>query len=708
LKRLALCLLPLLLASVCSHAADRADLIVADFEGETYGDWLVEGEAFGPGPAVGALPGQMAVSGFQGKRLVNSFFRGDDTTGRLLSPPFRVERRYLNFLLGGGKNPEKLSVNLLVDGKVTRSASGPNDAPGGSEQLEWHTWDLKALEGKTVRVEIVDQATGGWGHINVDQFTQSDVKAAVEELEQSRPLKLTRRYLLLPVKNGAPKRRVALLLDGQPKREFEIELAPGEPDFWSFLDLQPFQGKSAMLRVDRLPEGSRALEAVTQGDEIPAAVPMYREKLRPQVHFSTRRGWINDPNGLVYHNGEYHLYYQHNPYGWGWGNMHWGHAVSKDLVRWRELPIALYPQRFGDWAFSGSAAVDRQNTGGFKTGKQDVIVAAYTSTGRGECIVYSNDNGRTFEEYAGNPVLKHDGRDPKILWYEPGKHWVMVVYDVRDKKNGLLFLTSPDLKKWEQHGWIDGYFECPELFELAVDGDKKNTRWVLYGADGSYALGRFDGKTFTPEGGKQPANWGNVFYASQTYNDLPAADGRRIRVGWATVATPGMPFNQMMNFPVELKLQTTAAGPRLAALPVREVEKLYARRHTISAEAVRAGSNPLEKLSGDLWDLRADLEPDGAAEIGFRIRGVPVVYDVKAGTLTCQGKTAPLPLVEGRVRLRLLVDRTSIEIFGADGLIYMPIGVIPKDDNHSLDLFTAGGGARIRSLEAIALKSAWE
>ena len=705
MKRLSLFLLPLLLAGACSQAADRADLLVADFEGDTYGDWKVEGEAFGPGPAAGALPGQMPVSGFQGRRLVNSFFKGDPSTGRLLSPPFRIERRYLNFLLGGGKDLEKLRVSLLVDEKAVRTASGPNDVPGGSEQLAWHTWDLKELDGKSARIEIVDRATGGWGHLNADQFVQSDVRAAFEEREQQLPLVLTKRYLLLPVKNGAPKRRVALLLDGKPQREFEIELAPGDPDFWTFLDLRPFAGKSAMLRVDRLPENSRALERVTQDDQIPGAWPLYREKLRPQVHFSSRRGWNNDPNGLVYHDGEYHLYYQHNPYGWDWGNMHWGHAVSKDLVHWEELPIALYPQKFGDWVFSGSAAVDKKNTGGFKSGSNDVIVGAYTSTGRGECIVYSNDNGRSFQEYSGNPVLKHEGRDPKIFWYEPGQHWVMAVFDVRDKKNGILFLSSTDLKKWEPHGWIEGYFECPELFELPVDGEKKNSRWVLFAADGSYALGKFDGKNFTPEGPKQPANWGNIFYASQTYNDTP--DGRRVRIGWATAASPGMPFNQMMNFPVELKLRTTTDGVRMTALPIRELEKLHARKESIPPAPLKPGANPLEHLSGDLWDLHADLEPGTATEIGFRVRGIPVVYNVKAGTLTCQGKTAPLPLLDGRVKLQLLVDRTSIEIFGADGRIYMPVGAIPKEEDRSLELYATGGEAKIRSLEAFSLKSAW-
>ena len=161
---------------------------------------------------------------------------------------------------------------------------------------------------------------------------------------------------------------------------------------------------------------------------------MYQEKYRPQFHFSPRIGWNNDPNGLVFYKGEWHLYFQHNPYGWNWGNMHWGHAVSTDLVHWTQLPIAIYPFKYGDWVFSGGAVVDEDNTAGFKSGAEEVIVASYTSTGRGEAIAYSNDRGRTFTDYAGNPVVKHQGRDPKIIWYGPGKHWVMAVYDEEGRR----------------------------------------------------------------------------------------------------------------------------------------------------------------------------------------------------------------------------------------------------------------------------------
>jgi len=196
--------------------------------------------------------------------------------------------------------------------------------------------------------------------------------------------------------------------------EFDIELDAEKPSFWAFSDLAGQAGKTLLVEVDELQPGGRGLEALVQSDQLPDAEGMYRERLRPQFHFTSRRGWHNDPNGMVWQDGKYHLFYQHNPFGWNWGNMHWGHAVSPDLVHWKELPTALYPRKYGDWAFSGSAIVDAANTGGFQKGGTPPLVAAYTSTGRGECIVFSNDGGLTWSEIPENPVVKHAGRDPRL------------------------------------------------------------------------------------------------------------------------------------------------------------------------------------------------------------------------------------------------------------------------------------------------------
>ncbi|MFQ5810773.1 MAG: GH32 C-terminal domain-containing protein, partial [Armatimonadota bacterium] len=646
---------------------EAGDILIADFEGEDYGAWTVAGEAFGPGPARGTLPGQMRVSGFQGNALVNTYYQGDGTTGTLTSPTFRIERKYINFLIGGGGYAGDTCIDLIVNAEVVRTATGPNTRPGGSERLAWHSWDVAELAGQQAVIRIVDKRTGGWGHINIDHIVQSDQKR--EEVPAMREITIERRYLHLPVENGAPKRKMRFEADGETVREFEIELAEAEPDFWAFSDVSAFDGKQLALHVDRLPDGSQGLASIIQADEVPDADDLYKEKHRPQLHFSSRRGWNNDPNGLVYYRGEYHLYYQHNPYGWKWGNMHWGHAVSPDLVHWQELPVALYPHRFGDWCFSGSAAVDWSNSAGFKTGDDDVIIAAYTSTGRGESIAYSNDRGRTFTDYEGNPVVEHSGRDPKIIWYEPGEQWVMAVYDQRDDSKGIAFYTSTDLKQWEYQSRIDGYYECPEFFELPVEGDPDTRKWVVYGANGDYAIGSFDGKSFTTESGKHRLNHGNCFYASQTFSDIPPEDGRRIQIAWGRIGHPDMPFNQMMDFPVELTLRTTEEGLRLFAEPVREIELLHERRHAFDGRRIGEGDNPLKDIAGDLFHILAEFEIGEAQELGFVIRGVPVTYDVGRRELSCRDKKAALGPSDGRIRLALLVDRMSIEIFANDGRV---------------------------------------
>ncbi len=502
-----------------------------------------------------------------------------------------------------------------------------------------------------------------------------------------------------------------MVVDGQPPRDFDIELADGEPDWWAFMDIAPFAGKQATLKVDKLPEDSTGLKSIDQSNAIKNPDTLYHEKLRPQFHFSSRRGWNNDPNGLVFYQGEYHLFYQHNPYGWAWGNMHWGHAVSPDLVHWRELPVALYPDQHGTM-FSGSAVVDWNNTAGFQTGAEKVLVCIFTAAGNPftQGIAYSNDRGRTWTKYEHNPVLPHiigSNRDPKVIWYAPGKKWIMALY--LDKNDYALF-SSPDLKQWEKMSdvQIPGTSECPEFFEIALDGHQQNTRWVFYGGNGRYLVGKFDGQTFTPESGPHPMQYGNCWYASQTFTDIPPADGRRILIPWGQMNMPGMPFNQMMGLPVELTLRSTDQGSRLFATPVKEHNSLRAKSHTIPPQPLSPGDNPLAHVKGELLDLTAELTLGDAAELGFNLRGVTVNYDAKKQELACRGKKAALKPVDGKIRLRLMVDRTSIDIFGNDGRLYMPMGMIVPQDNRSLEIYTKGGTAKINALQVYELKSAWE
>lgn len=680
-------------------AAQGDDLLISDFEGKDYGGWTATGAAFGTGPARGTLPNQMPVSGFLGKGLVNSYLGGDGAVGTLVSPAFAIERKSLNFLIGGGNHPGATGIRLFIDGKVVRSATGRDN-----EHLEWDGWDVSEFAGKTATIEIVDQATGGWGHINVDHIVQSD--RSLKSAAQSREVAVEGRYLHLPVRTGRPKRRVKVVDGGAIVREFEIELADRDPQFWAPLDVGAWKGRTLRLETVGPADAKAALDAVAQGDDLKGADPLYQEAARPQFHFTSRRGWLNDPNGMVYHQGEYHLFYQHNPYGWGWGNMHWGHAVSRDLVHWEELPIAIYPATFGDWAFSGSAVVDAANTSGFKSGSEDVLVGAYTSTGRGECIVYSNDRGRTWAEYPGNPVVKHAGRDPRLLWHAATKQWVMAVYHEAGKKQQIAFHTSPDLKAWTFRSVIDGYFECPDLFELPVDGDASKARWVLLAADGRYVTGSFDGSEFKPDGGKQ-ALWHGHFYASQSFSNAP--DGRRIQIGWARGTDfPGMPFNQQMNVPVELRLKTTPDGVRMFAAPVKELEALRGPKQTRGPLTVRTGDGPLSGVAAELADLTVSFRPGEAERVVLHVRGLPVTYDARKGELSTKGAAAPLAPEDGVLRLRVLVDRGSVEIFGNDGRVVLcAASVLPPSDK-SFSLSAQGGSVEVGTFDFWELRSAWK
>jgi len=678
-----------------------------DFEGGTYDGWAVEGTAFGTGPAHGTLPGQMEVSGFVGEGLVNSFLGGDGATGVLTSPPVVIERRYIRFLIGGGMYPEQACIQLIVDGEVVRSATGSNDRPGGSERLDWAQWDVADLVGKTATFRIIDQATEGWGHINIDQIIQTDEKLPVL-IDQTRELTVSKPYLNLPVRNGAEKRRLQVIVDGETVRDFVVPLADGEPDYWVFMDLLPFQGKTITLHVERLPEDSGALAAMEQSDAIRGGEDLYHEALRPQFHFTTRRGWNNDPNGLVYHAGEWHLFYQHNPYSVQWDNMHWGHAVSPDLVHWTELPVALYPDRLGT-CFSGSAVVDPKNTAGFAQHGETPIVCVYTAAGDPftQCLAYSLDEGRSWRKYEGNPVLPNiigANRDPKVIWYAPERKWVMALYlDAND----YALLSSPDLKSWERLSTvtIPGTSECPEFLEIPVEGAGGETRWVFYGGSGHYLIGSFDGRTFTAESGPHALNFGNCFYASQTYNNAP--DGRRIQIAWGTVGMPAMPFNQMMDLPVELALHSTDEGLRLLANPAREIALLHDSAPWEASGDISPESDVAREV-GELLHIVAEFEVGDAPSFGLNVRGVAVTYDVAAGQLTCRDRSAALKPERGRIRLEVLVDRTSVEIFANGGRVYMPMGIIPKAEDRSVEVFSQGGTTRLVSLRAWSLQSAWE
>lgn len=658
--------------------AKRPDVTVADFEGDDYAGWQVHGEAFGRRPARGTLPGQMHVEGFRGHGLANSFVGGDDATGELVSPAFERNRTFVNFLIGGGAHVGETCIELRVDGEVVRSAVGPNLQPGGSERLAAHTWHVADLQGRSAVIAIVDRATGGWGHVNVDHVVLSDTRLQPLERDCTRELTIDARYLLLPICNAAPNVRMQLSVDGEPLHAFDVALAGGDGehgriDWWSYLDLEAHVGSRATLQVPREAAAVDGLRAVELAAEPRHLRPLYDEALRPQLRLSQQRGWCNDPNGLVWHDGEYHFFWQSNPFGPQWANMYRGHAVSTDLVHWRELPVALRPRTMArDMCYSGSAHVDVRGTGGFDARNGPALVAAFTDTGCGEALAVSFDRGRTFEYLADNPVIEHQGRDPKLIWYEPGEHWVIAVYDEHEDRHTIAFHRSDDLRNWRLTSRIDGFFECPELLHLPVDGDDSDRRWVLFGADARYVVGGFDGETFTPEhDGRHQLHHG-ALYASQCFNNTP--DGRCIQVGWARIELPGMPFHQAFGLPVELTLRRTEHGVRLFGEPIAALASLRREGERRADLALRENRALVQPVHGQLFDVLVEFEPAR----------------------------------EGRVRLRVLVDRPMYEICGGDGLCYAtrarrqggrPLG--------AFELCAYGGDARLVALEVFPMASIW-
>ncbi|MCX6872399.1 MAG: glycoside hydrolase family 32 protein [Verrucomicrobia bacterium] len=610
--------LALFTSAAASVGFAAEDILLNDFEGAGYGTWKVEGTAFGTAPAKGTLPGQREVAGFEGKGLVNTYLNGDGTTGALTSPPFTIQRGFINFKIGGGGHETDTCMNLTIDEQIVRTATGPND-----ERLEWVNWDVKEYAGRKATLQIVDRATGGWGHLCVDQIVQSDVGAG------------------------------------------------------------------------------RTLTGIQNS---------YHEACRPQFHFTARKNWLNDPNGLVFYEGEYHLCYQHNPTGLEGGNQHWGHAVSPDLVHWKELPIALRPDVNGA-PWSGSAVVDWNNTAGLQQGREKPLVAIYTGAGPRftQCLAVSNDRGRTWQAYEHNPVLGHingGNRDPKVIWHAPTKRWIMAL----DLDNAFYALfASPDLKKWEHLQDMQKMAqECPDFYPLPLDGGSNKAKWVFVGGNGSYRIGSFDGRVFTPETPARAADYGNHYYAPQTFSDIPAEDGRRIQIAWMKGGRyPGMPFNQQMNFPTELTLRSFPEGPVICRLPTREISNLYGKTHKWKNQDVTPDGILLREVAGGLYDIELEADLGDSEEFGIKCRGEAVTCLPKRNELTCLGRGAPLQAVNQRIKLRILVDRTSLEVYANDGRVVMTSCFLPAPEDTGLEMFSKGGAARILAMEIHELKSAW-
>jgi len=526
---------------------------------------------------------------------------------------------------------------------------------------------------------------------------------------QDHSIKITKRYLNLPVSQAENRGTMQFKVNGKLERSFKIRLASGNPDYWVFCDMGALQGQTIAISYDGKADG---LLKISQDDHIVGEDSMYHEQNRPQYHFTTRRGWINDPNGMIFYEGEYHLFYQHNPYEREWENMSWGHAVSKDMVHWQELPTALSPDSMGTM-FSGSTVIDYENTAGFNKGNTPAMVAFFTVDNpekQVQCMAYSLDKGRTWTKYSKNPLIdskakwnSKDTRDPRVFWYKPSKHWVMVL----NERDGHSIYTSKNLKDWQFQSHLTGFWECPDLFELPVDGNKNKTKWVMYGASASYMIGSFDGKTFKPESGKHYYTTGSI-YAAQTFTNMPETDPRRIQIGWGRVSHAGMPFNGMMLLPTELQLRTTKDGLRLTSRPVKETEQLFSSIGKWSSLTEPEANAKLKSLpSPDQFRIKTTIKLSHATSAGLSLLGQRILdYDMNSN-LVNGVFYSPDDMTSMEITADIYVDRTTVEVFIDHGAYSYSLQRKP-DARAKETLNFWGNRIEVKNLEIYTAESAWK
>lgn len=528
----------------------------------------------------------------------------------------------------------------------------------------------------------------------------------------------THRYLKIPIKNGAPKRHVEVWLGNDKVRWFDAELADSTYDWIAYLDMGKWKGQQLKVVANTSDKEIPLFNPIAQSDTDDND-KVYAEDRRGQFHFSAKRGWLNDPNGLVFFNGQYHLFFQHNPYGTNWGNMHWGHAVSSDLLHWKELGEALYPDESGVM-FSGGAVVDSNNTAGFgKNGVTSPMILFYTAAEKswGQGLAYSLD-GQKFEKMPNHILDKitAGNRDPKVIWYGPSKQWVLVLYVEEDQEQHTMqIFTSKDLKMWTFASKIKGgrgndryLFECPEFFELAVDGNPNNKKWVLTGANSQYAIGEFDGKSFHPEIERLFSQYGRDYYAAQTFSNEPKK--RRIEIGWWRTHTNqgNSAFNQSMSIPMELKLKSTEKGIRLFREPVTELQKLRKEKLSISRKKISSNDSSLfQQFNAEIAELDLVIDPQQAKNIQINVRGLAINYNVSTEELLVDNVRAQVPLRNKKLALKLLVDRTGLELFAQNGEVYMPINYNFDRNNLTYQLVAFNGEAVLESADLYTLDGIW-
>lgn len=546
-----------------------------------------------------------------------------------------------------------------------------------------------------------------------------------------------KKYLILPLEEPGKEFSVDVNIDGELQNTYLIRFAEKNIDYRIPMDISAWKGQKVELLIKNCTDSAVYLSDIRQSDTFEGN---NAEKYRPIYHFTPPYGWMNDPNGMLYYDGDYHLFFQHNPFGSRGQNTSWGHAVSKDLFKWEDLPEALYPDKYG-LIFSGSGVVDWNNTAGFQKGDNKTFLALYTQFNVEEkrlhqSMAYSNDKGFSWIKYPQNPILVHrsapDFRDPKVFWYEPNKEWIMAVACNREME----IYTSANAIDWKyetsfgnDYGLPQGGWECVDLFELPLDGNMQNKKWILIcnstlgGPSGGpvtqYFIGNFDGKKFTCEYDKKQIHlldWGKDHYATVSWSDIPQKDGRRIVIAWMSNwdyanDVPSVSFKGAMTVPRELKLISKNDKPILTSYPVEEINKLRKDQKQINTEIKEEyiienlydNNEGAYELLLDIKDITSDLiglkllnTKGEFVDISISIPEKKLYVDrIKSGITgfhaTFPAKTYADIDIKNEYSLRILVDKASIECFEGEGKTAITNIVFPDEPYNKIILSAKNG-----------------
>ncbi len=723
-------------ALIASGCVQQNTLV--DFEPGSLSGWTSDGSVFSEASLVSGTDAE----GYSG----SGFLASGREAGALISPPFVINSPYINLLLAGAKGgmmSNGASVQLLVRDEVVRTAASISSTPN---VFEWVSWDVAEFKNTEARlcVQVPEAMTYGTRIIQptelwVDRIEQSSKMLSDYMEEYRETLVASDKYILIPAANTGTSTRLSVFVDGEnilglPQ---SARVASDNVEFYIPVDISRHAGQ----KVEVVLTGIKKSDAVYKGIKQSSTMEVEDEPYRPVYHFSPLFGWTNDPNGLVFKDGEWHLSYQANPYGTNHGNMHWGHAVSRDLVHWEQLPAIIAPDDLGS-IFSGSAVVDAANTAGFGA---DALVAIYTSAGRGgqrQSIAYSLDNGRTYTKYDNNPVLSEpdmrDFRDPKVGWI--GDKWVMALATGQT----ISFYGSKDLKTWELLsrfgegiGSHDGVWECPDLLRFEVNGKEK---WVLFvsinpggpwgGSITQYFIGDFDGRRFKADKLPYPL-WvdpGIDNYAGVTFSNT---GDRHVFLGWMsnwqyTGSTPTRYFRNSMTIPRDLSLKSNGRHLILASVPSPEVLAARGEARVLSdlVDVTEASTGALLAENTGSYEVEMTIRTKGNAPFSFFLKNgkgehVDFTIDPKSAQLRFERGASGLTTFSNsynvgpisvdlpsrpEYKVRLFVDRLSTELFVNDGDLVFTNCVFPNEPFNDLSFKASSGSISVSDIRVYPIR----